>query len=166
MKKILIFLLPVLLLCGCTPQVSDYTLPTVSTPPETTVPPTDTTQTKEYREYTTYPVEHPTDNVSGDLWYEENALVVSCYDTDLRRKVVLCSQPSCTHSNRDCAAYLGGSMGTLYVVRGDTAYALMLLFSGHFDSVANRFVIHSDFSFGICSNRLSALQRAGGRRLL
>ena len=93
MKKLLILLVSVLLLCGCTPQISDYTLSTVPSSPETTVPPTETTQAKEYREYATYPVEHPTDNVSGNVWYEDNALVVSCYDTDLRRKVVLCSQP-------------------------------------------------------------------------
>jgi hypothetical protein len=114
-----------LLLCGCTTQIPDYTLSTVPTPTETTVPNNETTQVKEYREYTTYPVEHPTDNVSGNLWYEENALVVSYYDTDLQRKVILCSQPSCTHSNRDCTAYLGGGVGTIYVVRGDVAYALI-----------------------------------------
>lgn len=125
MKKLLILLVSVLLLCGCTPQISDYTLSTVPTSPETTVPPTETTQAKEYREYATYPVEHPTDNVSGNVWYEDNALVVSCYDTDLRRKVVLCSQPSCTHNNRDCPAFLGGGIGTVYVVRGDIAYALI-----------------------------------------
>lgn len=125
MKKLLILLVSVLLLCGCTPQISDYTLSTVPSSPETTVPPTETTQAKEYREYATYPVEHPTDNVSGNVWYEDNALVVSCYDTDLRRKVVLCSQPSCTHNNRDCTAFLGGGIGTVYVVRGDVAYALI-----------------------------------------
>ena len=125
MKKLLILLVSVLLLCGCTPQISDYTLSTVTSSPETTVPPTETTQAKEYREYATYPVEHPTDNVSGNVWYEDNALVVSCYDTDLRRKVVLCSQPSCTHNNRDCPAFLGGGIGTVYVVRGDIAYALI-----------------------------------------
>ena len=125
MKKLLILLVSVLLLCGCTPQISDYTLSTVPSSPETTVPPTETTQAKEYREYATYPVEHPTDNVSGNVWYEDNALVVSCYDTDLRRKVVLCSQPSCTHNNRDCPAFLGGGIGTVYVVRGDVAYALI-----------------------------------------
>lgn len=125
MKRILILLLSALLLCGCTPQISDYTLATVPTTGETTEPSIETTQTKEYREYATYPVEHPTDNVSGNIWYEENALVVSCYDTDLRRKVVLCSQPSCTHSNRDCTAFLGGGIGTVYVVRGDVAYALI-----------------------------------------
>ena len=125
MKRILILLLSALLLCGCTPQISDYTLATVPTTGETTEPSVETTQTKEYREYATYPVEHPTDNVSGNIWYEKNALVVSCYDTDLRRKVVLCSQPSCTHNNRDCTAFLGGGIGTVYVVRGDIAYALI-----------------------------------------
>ena len=125
MKRILILLLSVLILCGCTPQVSDYTLNTAPPLSETTELPTESSQVKEYREYTTYPVEHPTDNVSGNLWYEESALVVSYYDTDLRRKVVLCSQPSCTHSNRDCTAYLGGGVGTIYVVRGDIAYALI-----------------------------------------
>ena len=125
MKRILFLLLSVLLLCGCTPQIPDYTLATVPTTVETTEAPIETTQTKEYREYATYPVEHPTDNVSGNLWYEERALIVSAYDTDLRRKVVLCSQPSCIHNNRDCAAYLGGGTGTIYVVRGDVAYALI-----------------------------------------
>lgn len=125
MKKMLIHLLIVQLLCGCTPQKQDYTLPTVPSTPETTVSPTETTQAREYREYATYPVEHPTDNVSGNIWYDESSLIVSGYDTDLRRKVVLCSQPSCTHNNRDCAAYLGGSVGTIYVVRGDMAYALI-----------------------------------------
>ena len=125
MKRILILLLSALLLCGCTPQISDYTLATVPTTAETTEAPIETTQPKEYREFATYPVEHPTDNVSGNLWYEERALIVSAYDTDLRRKVVLCSQPSCTHNDRDCPAYLGGGIGTVYVVRGDIAYALI-----------------------------------------
>ncbi len=125
MKKLLILLLSVLLLCGCTPQISDYTLATVPTTAETTVPPTKTTQPKEYREYATYPVEHPTDNVSGNIWFEERSLIVSGYDTDLRRKVVLCSQPSCTHSTRDCTAFLGGGVWNTYVVRGDIAYALI-----------------------------------------
>ena len=125
MKNLLILLVSVLLLCGCTPQISDYTLSTVPSSPETTVPPTETTQAKEYREYATYPVEHPTDNVSGNVWYEDNALVVSCYDTDLRRKVVLCRQPSCTQNNRDCTAFLGGGVWNTYVVRGDIAYALI-----------------------------------------
>ena len=125
MKRILILLLSSLLLCGCTPQIPDYTLATVPTTVETTETPIETTQPKEYREYATYPVEHPTDNVSGNLWYEERALIVSAYDTDLRRKVVLCAQPSCTHNNRACPAYLGGGIGTIYVVRGDVAYALI-----------------------------------------
>ena len=125
MKRILILLLSALLLCGCTPQIPDYTLATVPTTVETTEAPIETTQPKEYREYATYPVEHPTDNVSGNLWYEERSLIVSAYDTDLRRKVVLCSQPSCTHNDRDCPAYLGGGIGTIYVVRGDVAYALI-----------------------------------------
>ena len=125
MKRILILLLSVLLLWGCTPQISDYTLATVPTTVETTVAPIETTQPKEYCEFATYPVEHPTDNVSGNLWYEERALIVSAYDTDLHRKVVLCSQPSCTHNDRDCPAYLGGGIGTIYVVRGDVAYALI-----------------------------------------
>ena len=125
MKRILILLLSVLLLCGCTPQISDYTLATVPTTAESTEAPIEITQPKEYRDYATYPVEHPTDNVSGNLWYEERSLIVSAYDTDLRRKVVLCSQPSCTHNDRDCPAYLGGGIGTIYVVRGDVAYALI-----------------------------------------
>lgn len=125
MKRILILFLSVLLLWGCTPQISDYTLATVPTTAETTEAPIETTQPKEYCEFATYPVEHPTDNVSGNLWYEERALIVSAYDTDLRRKVVLCSQPSCTHNDRDCPAYLGGGIGTVYVVRGDIAYALI-----------------------------------------
>lgn len=125
MKRILILLLSALLLCGCTPQISDYTLATVPTTAETTEALIETTQLKEYRDYATYPVEHPTDNVSGNLWYEERSLIVSAYDTDLRRKVVLCSQPSCTHNNRDCPAYLGGGIGTVYVVRGDVVYALI-----------------------------------------
>ena len=125
MKRILILFLSVLMLCGCTPQVSDYTLDTAPSLPDTTELPTGSSQVKEYREFATYPVEHPTDNVSGNLWYEERALVVSYYDVDLQRKVVLCSQPSCTHNNRDCTAYLGGGTGTIYVVRGDVAYALI-----------------------------------------
>ena len=125
MKRILILLLSALLLCGCTPQIPDYTLATVPTTAETEEAPIETTQLKEYRDHATYPVEHPTDNVSGNLWYEERSLIVSAYDTDLRRKVVLCSQPSCTHNDRDCPAYLGGGIGTIYVVRGDVAYALI-----------------------------------------
>ena len=125
MKRILILLLSALLLCGCTPQIPDYTLATVPTTVETKEAPIETTQLKEYRDYATYPVEHPTDNVSGNLWYEERSLIVSAYDTDLRRKVVLCAQPSCTHNDRDCPAYLGGGIGTVYLVWGDVAYALI-----------------------------------------
>ena len=125
MKRILILLLSVSMLCGCTPHVSDYTLDTVPSLSETTELPTESAQVREYGEFATYPVEHPTDNVSGNLWYEESALVVSYYDVDLQRKVVLCSQPSCTHNSRNCTAYLGGGTGTIYVVRGDIAYALI-----------------------------------------
>lgn len=125
MKKLALLLLLTILFSGCGPEVTDYTLGTVPVTEKSTVPTTFVTEPKEYREYTTYPVEHPTDNVSGNRWYEKDVRVVTYYDTDLRRKVVLCSHPSCTHSNRDCTAFLGGGVYTAYVVRGDVAYALI-----------------------------------------
>lgn len=125
MKKLTFLLLLTILLSGCGPEVTDYTLGTVPVTEVTTGSTTAVTEPKEYREYAIYPVEHPTDNVSGNRWYEKNVRVVTYYDTDLRRKVVLCSQPSCTHSSRDCTAFLGGSVSTVYVVRGDVAYALI-----------------------------------------
>ena len=125
MKRILILLLSVLLLCGCTPRISDYTLATVPTTVGTTEAPIETTQPKEYREYATYPVEHPAPNVWGDMYFSTRSKIVHYYDMELRRQVALCSQPNCTHNSENCTAYLGGSGSITYQVVGDVAYALL-----------------------------------------
>lgn len=124
MRKILIILAISLMLCGCRIQVPDYTFSTEY------LEETDSPQSMEQlekrppREYTTYPVEHPADNVFGNIYYSASSKIVSYYDAELRRRVVLCSQPNCTHTNEDCTAYLGGSYKTSYQVVGDVAYAL------------------------------------------
>lgn len=125
MRRLFLLLSLALLLSGCSPELTDYTLSTAPPTAITTEPTVLATEPKEYREYATYPVERPTDNSVGNLYYEENARVVSYYDADLRRKVVLCSQPSCTHTGRDCTAFLGGGHETRYLVVGDIAYALI-----------------------------------------
>ena len=119
MKKCLIVLVISLLLCGCTPQMQDYTL---STAPTEQLLPTDSMvplETRPYREYATYPVEHPAPNVWGNMVFSTKSKIVHYYDMELRRQVVLCSQPNCTHSSEDCTAYLGGSGSTTYQVVGD-----------------------------------------------
>ncbi len=127
MKKCLpiILLLAVLLLAGCREQLPDYTLEVPATEPTAEAPATLMTQPKEYREYPTYPVERPTDKAVGNVLYYTEARAVSYYDPELRRAVYLCSQPSCTHSDEKCHAYLGGSMGSSYIVDGDLVYALI-----------------------------------------
>ena len=125
MKKCLIVLVISLLLCGCTPQMQDYTL---STAPTEQMLPTDSMvplETRPYREYATYPVEHPAPNVWGNMVFSTRSKIVHYYDMELRRQVVLCSQPNCTHSSEDCTAYLGDSGSTTYQVVGDMAYALI-----------------------------------------
>lgn len=125
MKKCLIVLVISLLLCGCTPQMQDYTL---STAPTEQMLPTDSMvplETRPYREYATYPVEHPSPNVRGNLVFSTRSKIVHYYDMDLRRQVALCSQPNCTHNTQACTAYLGGSGSTTYQVVGDVAYALI-----------------------------------------
>lgn len=131
MKRLIIVLICALLLSGCAQEITDYTLQTVSTSEstaESTVPTEDSTAPTEeerpYREYATYPVEKPADNIIGNHYYYTDAWVVSYYDIDLQRRVVLCSQPNCTHNSEACTAYLGGSH-TQYQVVGDMAYAVI-----------------------------------------
>lgn len=114
-----------LLLYGCTPQMQDYTLSTFQ--PEQTLP-TETVlplETRPYREYATYPVEHPSPNVWGNMVFSTRSKIVHYYDMELRRQVALCSQPNCTHNTEDCTAYLGGSGSSTYQVVGDVAYVLI-----------------------------------------
>ena len=140
MKRILwiFLLLSLMLLCGCDRELKDYTLETQASTQTTTEATTQspsasttqslsesTTQAKEYREYTTYPVEHPKGHIVGNLYYYANSPVIRYYDTDLRRSVSLCSQPNCTHNNDNCIAYLGGLGGTSYCVEGDMVYAVV-----------------------------------------
>lgn len=125
MKRLVLVLLAVLLLCGCSRDLADYTLNAVPTtlPTEETKDPTD--ETREFREYATYPVERPSDRVIGNAFYYTDSRYVYYYDVDLRRRVVLCSQPNCTHSDDGCTAYLGGGERNCYQVVGDTVYALV-----------------------------------------
>lgn len=125
MKRLLIILVFSLLLCGCTSQVQNYVLETASSEETESTQSTVYLETRPYQEYATYPVEHPADNVSGNIYYSINSKIVSYYDTELRRRVVLCSQPNCTHTNEECTAYLGGSYRTVYQVVGDIAYEMI-----------------------------------------
>lgn len=125
MKRLLMLLMVLLLLYGCTPQMQDYTLSTFQ--PEQTLP-TETVlplETRPYREYATYPVEHPSPNVWGNMVFSTRSKIVHYYDMELRRQVALCSQPNCTHNTEDCTAYLGGSGSSTYQVVGDVAYVLI-----------------------------------------
>ncbi len=133
MKRIIFALLVVLLLSGCAREITDYTLPTASTGESTEELTASTsefteesteesTEEKPYRQYATYPVEQPADHIIGNCYYYNNARIVSYYDVDLQRRVVLCSQPNCTHNSEDCTAFLGG-INTEYQVVGDMVYA-------------------------------------------
>ena len=123
-KCTIIFLILALLLGGCNQELTDYTLDTVA-PTETVQKPTNTSD-KPMQEYATYPVERPADHIVGNYYYYKNSKVICYYDVDIQRKVVLCSQLNCTHSNSNCVAYLGGNENTQYLVDGDTAYALIV----------------------------------------
>lgn len=125
MKRILILLLIALLLCGCTPQVPDYTLATASSEETEQVNSMVPLETRPPREYATYPVEHPAPNVCGNMYFSTRSKIVQYYDMELRRQVVPCSQPNCTHNSDACTAYLGGSGSAFYQVVDDVAYALM-----------------------------------------
>ncbi len=128
MGKILsmIRLISILVLTGCKEQLPEYTLevPT-ATEGKTETAETEATEPKEYREYATYPVERPKDNIVGNIYYYTDSRVISYYDTELRRRVTLCSQPNCTHNDEKCMAYLGGGDGTSYQVYGDVVYAII-----------------------------------------
>ncbi len=130
MKRCLsiILLLTLLLLAGCREQLPGYTLEVPTTEPTTEAPTTIMTQPKEYRQYPTYPVERPSDKAVGNALYYTEARAVSYYDTELRRTIYMCSQPNCAHSDERCHAYLGGSMGSSYIVDGDLVYALVYAF--------------------------------------
>ena len=125
MKRLVLVLLAVLLLCGCGRNLADYTLNTVPTTLATEETKDSTDETREFREYATYPVERPSDRVIGNAFYYPDSRYVYYYDVDLRRRVVLCSQPNCTHSDDGCTAYLGGGERNCYQVVGDTIYALV-----------------------------------------
>ena len=125
MKRMILILFFSLLLSGCSRELTDYTLNTVPTNESyeeaTTIP----GETKPYLEYKTYPVDQPADHIQGNVYYYANSQIVSYYDVDIRRRVVLCSQPNCTHSSEECTAFLGGDYQTRYQVVGDIAYALI-----------------------------------------
>ena len=124
----ILLLLHLVLLAGCAETLPNYTLEVPATEPtiESTTGnlPSETTRLKEWREYATYPIERPKDNVVNNVMYYTNARAVSYYDTDLRRTVYLCSQPNCTHSDSKCYAFLGGRWSS-YTVVGDLVYALI-----------------------------------------
>ena len=125
MKHLILILIISLLLSGCYRELTDYTLNTVpvneSCEAVTSIP----GETKPYLEYKTYPVDQPADHIQGNVYYNVNSPIVSYYDVDIRRRVVLCSQPNCTHNSEDCTAFLGGDYQTKYQVVGDIAYALI-----------------------------------------
>ena len=128
MKKFLslLLILSLFLLGGCKEQLPEYTLEVPThTEGTTETAETEATEPKEYREYATYPVERPKDNIVGNIYYYTDSRVISYYDTELRRRLTLCTQPNCTHNDEKCTAYLGGGDGTCYQVSGDMVYAII-----------------------------------------
>lgn len=125
MKYLIGILILCLLLGGCTQELTEYTLDTAPTAEMSEQSISTTVDTKPDREYTTYPVERPADHVVGNDYYYTDAKIISYYDPEIQRKVVLCSQPNCTHSSKECTAYLGGAGETRYLVVGDMAYVLV-----------------------------------------
>lgn len=125
-KCAILFFLLALLLGGCNQELTDYTLNTVATTQALQEPTGESIEKKPMQEYATYPTSRPADHILGNCYYYKNSKIICYYDVDLQRKVVLCSQPNCTHSSEDCIAYLGGNQDTQYLVDGDTAYALIV----------------------------------------
>lgn len=126
MKRIIAALLMMMLLCGCAKTATDYTLDT-QIPTE----PTETIQTAPstffdgvWQEYSTYPVERPSDNVIGNQYYYTERKTVSYYDFELEKSIVLCSQPNCTHSDESCYAFIADAASVVYEVWGDKVYAV------------------------------------------
>ncbi|MBE6928547.1 MAG: hypothetical protein E7467_08730 [Ruminococcaceae bacterium] len=129
-KCAVLFLLLSVLLGGCRRELTDYTLSTVQTTETSEVSTSNAAEQKTHYEYATYPVKRPADHVIGNCYYYKNSRVICYYDVDIRRKVVLCSQPNCTHGSEECVAYLGGNGDTQYLIVGDTAYALVVKMEG------------------------------------
>ena len=131
MKRFLCALLFVLVLAGCASEgrVPEYTLPV----PETTEAPStepsvseSMEQPVEWREYATYPVRHPSDNVEGNKYYYPDSARVCYYDFDLMLSVTLCSQPNCKHNDESCNAFIAPkTMETevKYIMRDGLVYA-------------------------------------------
>ena len=125
MKRVALLLVFVLLLCGCNREVTDYTLNVseITTASDATEPTQPASQN--CKVYATYPVEHPAENISGNIFYYANVPFVSYYDFEIERRVVPCSQPNCTHSDESCFAYLGKGDEVVYQVVEDIAYAIV-----------------------------------------
>ena len=132
MKKILsvLLLLFLFLMTACKEQLPEYTLevPTITEATITEMPTAGTatpTETKEYREYATYPLTEGTERGVGNIYFDTGSGLIRYYDMDLRRMVTLCNQPNCTHTDSKCSAYLGEFTGTHYSVAGDLIYAVV-----------------------------------------
>lgn len=126
-KYAIILLVFVLLLAGCSNQtLPNYTLNTVDVTESFQASASSSAEISPQKEYTTYPLKRPADHVLGNYYYYKNSKVICYYDVDIQRKIVLCSQPNCTHSSEDCVAYLGGNENTQYLIDGDIAYALIV----------------------------------------
>lgn len=128
MKRILVVLIIMMLLCGCTKttNTTDYTLDT-RTPEQEPTESEDMSPTLyngEWKEYSTYPVERPSDNVIGNKYYYTERKAVSYYDFELEKTIVLCSQPNCTHSDESCYAFISDARYVVYEVWGDMVYAV------------------------------------------
>lgn len=131
MKRVFCVLLVAILLAGCASEgrVPEYTLPV----PETTEAPStepsvseSMEQPVEWREYATYPVRHPSDNVEGNKYYYPDSARVCYYDFDLMLSVTLCSQPNCKHNDESCNAFIAPkTMETevKYIMRDGLVYA-------------------------------------------
>lgn len=125
-KCTIIVLLLAFLFGGCNQELTDYTLNTVATTQNLTESTGETIEKMPTKEYTTYPISRPADHIQGNRRYYKNSRTICYYDVDIQRKIVLCSQPNCTHSNESCFAYLGGNENTQYLVDDSIAYALIV----------------------------------------
>ena len=125
MKRIALFLILVLCLSGCSRELPGYTLNTNTEDDVVNETPHISGEVQSNREYTIYPVDQPADHIVGNYYYYANSQIVSYYDVEIQRRVVLCSQPNCTHSAEECTAFLGSAHQVKYQVVGDIAYALI-----------------------------------------
>lgn len=140
MKRFLCVLFLIVLLGGCAVKEATptYTLPIPETSSQSTEPTESTDQNTEtpapWREYQTYPIQYPSDNVNGNKYYYTDTNRVCYYDFDLMLSVTLCSQANCKHSDESCNAFIAPKTEETelkYMVREGLVYAFFSEDFGH-----------------------------------